>query len=76
MEKKTYAESLLGSPDVNVQNSARKQIAEAEDTVKAAKEEQLRAIQNGADPQFRGFSTDEPGFNVPATPGMLKKSDT
>jgi hypothetical protein len=76
MEVKTYAESLLGSPDVNVQNSARKQIAEAEEAVKAAKEEQLRAIENGADPQFRGFSTDEPGFDVPATPGRLKKSDT
>jgi hypothetical protein len=73
---KISAESLLGSPDVTVQNSARKQIAEAEEAVKAAKEEQLRAIENGADPQFRGFSSDEPGFDVPSSPGALKKSDT
>jgi len=73
---KISAESLLGSPDVNVQNRAKEQIAEAEAVIKAAKEEQLRAIENGADPQFRGFSSDEPGFNVPSSPSALKKSDT
>ena len=73
---KISAESLLGSPDAAVQNRAKEQIAEAEKAIKAAKEEQLRAIENGADPQFRGFSSDEPGFDVPSSPSALKKSDT
>jgi hypothetical protein len=73
---KISAESLLGSPDAAVQNRARGQIAEAEKAIKAAKEDQLRAIENGADPQFRGFSSDEPGFDVPSSPSALKKSDT
>ena len=75
-ENKISAESLLGSPDATVQNRAKEQIAEAEKTIKAAKQEQLRAIENGADPQFRGFSSDEPGFDVPSNPSVLKKSDT
>jgi hypothetical protein len=69
MERKTYAQSLLQSPDPDVRDQAIEEIAEAEEDVKAAKEEQLRAIENGADPKFRGFSTEEPGFDVPSSPG-------
>lgn len=76
LEKKTAAESLLGSPDVNVQITAKEQIAEAEEAIRTAKLEQQEAIKNGADPQFRGFSSDEPGFDVPANPSLLKKSGT
>ena len=73
---KISAESLLGSPDATVQNRAKEQISEAEAAIKAAKEEQLRAIENGADSQFHGFSSDEPGFDVPSSPSALKKSGT
>ena len=76
LEKKTAAESLLGSPDVNVQNRAKEQIAEAEEAIRTAKLGEQKAINNGADPQFRGFSSDEPGFDVPANPSLLKKSGT
>ena len=73
---KISAEALLGSPDAATQNRAKEQLSEAEAAIKAAKEEQLRAIKNGADPQFNGFSSDEPGFDVPSSPSVLKKSDT
>jgi hypothetical protein len=76
LEKKTAAESLLGSPDETVQSKAKEQIAEAEEAIRTAKLEEQKAIDNGADPQFRGFSSDEPGFDVPANPSLLKKSGT
>jgi hypothetical protein len=74
--KKTYAESVLASPDEKVRQWANEQIAEAEEAIKEAKVEEQRAIDNGADPKFDGFSSDEPGFNVPSNPSVLKKGDT
>lgn len=65
MEVLTYAEAMLISPDEKVLEWARQQIAKAKETIKAAKEDQRNAIKNGADPAFKGFTQDNPGFDVP-----------
>lgn len=71
----TYAESLLISPDEKVVEWAQKQIVEAKETIKEAKEDQRDAIKNGADPAFKGFSADDPGFDVPSEQ-TIKRSET
>ena len=73
--KRIYAESVMASPDEKVRQWATEQIVEAEEEIKAAKAEQQRAIDNGADPKFDGFSTDEPGFDVPSDPSVKNKGD-
>ncbi len=74
--KRTYGESVLASPDEKVRQWATEQIAEAEETIKEAKAEQQRAIDNGADPKFGGFSSDEPGFDVPSNQEKSKDGST
>ena len=66
MEVLTYAESMLISPDEKVLEWARQQIAKAKETIQQAKEDQKKAIKNGADPEFKGFTQDNPGFDVPS----------
>ncbi len=66
MEVLTYAESMLISPDEKVLEWARQQIATAKETIQQAKEDQKKAIKNGADPAFKGFNQDNPGFDVPS----------
>ena len=66
MEVLTYAESMLISPDEKVLEWARQQIATAKETIQQAKEDQKKAIKNGADPEFKGFTQDNPGFDVPS----------
>ena len=66
MEVLTYAESMLISPDEKVLEWARQQIAKAKETIQQAKEDQKKAIKNGADPAFKGFTQDNPGFDVPS----------
>ena len=66
LEVLTYAESLLVSPDDKVLEWARQQIENAKETIKAAKNAQRKAIVDGADPEFKGFTRDEPGFDVPS----------
>jgi len=66
LEVLTYAESMLISPDEKVLEWARQQIENAKETIKAAKEDQRKAIENGADPKFKGFTRDDPGFDVPS----------
>jgi hypothetical protein len=66
MEVLTYAESMLISPDEKVLEWARQQIATAKETIQQAKEDQKKAIKNGADPAFKGFTQDNPGFDVPS----------
>jgi predicted RNA-binding protein Jag len=66
LEILTYAESMLISPDEKVLEWARQQIENAKETIKAAKEDQRKAIENGADPKFKGFTRDDPGFDVPS----------
>ena len=66
LEVLTYAESLLISPDEKVLEWAKLQIENAKETIKAAKEDQRKAIEDGADPQFKGFTRDDPGFDVPS----------
>lgn len=66
LEVLTYAESMLISPDEKVLEWARQQIVEAEETIKEAKKAQKKAIEDGADPEFKGFTRNEPGFDIPS----------
>ena len=66
LEVLTYAESMLISPDEKVLEWAKQQIEKAKETIKKAKKAQRKAIEDGADPDFRGFTRDEPGFDVPS----------
>jgi hypothetical protein len=66
LEVLTYAESMLVSPDNKVLEWARQQIENAKQTIKEAKKAQRKAIADGADPEFKGFSRDDPGFDVPS----------
>jgi hypothetical protein len=75
LEVLTHAESLLISPDKEVIKWAELKIFEAKEAIKAAKEAQRKAIKDGADPAFKGFSPDDPGFDVPSEP-LIKKSET
>ncbi len=64
LEVLTYAESMLISPDEKVHEWARQQIVEAKETIKEAKKAQQKAIEDGADPEFKGFTRNEPGFDI------------
>lgn len=66
LEMLTYAESMLSGPDETVREWAEQQAANAKETIKKAKEEQKKAIKDGADPEFKGFTQDNPGFDVPS----------
>lgn len=66
IEMLTYAKSMLNSPDQSVRNWANQQIANAKEIIKKAKKEEQKAIKDGADPEFKGFTKDNPGFDVPA----------
>lgn len=66
LEVLTYAESLLMSPDKKVHEWARQQIAEANAMIEEAKEDRKNALEEGADPAFKGFSGVDPGFDVPS----------
>jgi hypothetical protein len=66
LEVSTYAKSMLISPDEKVLEWARQQIEKAKEQIKEAKEAQRKAIEDGADPEFKGFTRDEPGFDVPS----------
>jgi hypothetical protein len=65
LETLTLAESMLGSPDKKQVEWAKQQITTAKEKIKEAKKEQKNAIKNGADPAFKGFTKENPGFNVP-----------
>jgi hypothetical protein len=65
LETLTLAESMLGSPDKKQVEWAKQQITTAKEKIKEAKKDQKNAIKNGADPAFKGFTTENPGFNVP-----------
>lgn len=66
LEMLTLAESMLSSPDKKRIEWAKEQITKAKETIKEAKKEQKDAIKNGADPAFRGFTGENPGFDVPS----------
>ena len=66
-----YGEYLLQSPDAAVVEGARKQIIDAKKAIEDAKKAQQDAIRDGADPAFKIFTPDDPGFDV--TPGQTKK---
>jgi len=65
LEMLTLAESMLSSPDKKRVEWANEQIIKARETIKEAKKEQKKAIKNGADPAFKGFTGENPGFDVP-----------
>jgi hypothetical protein len=66
LEMLTLAESMLSSPDKKRVEWAKEQITTAKETIKEAKKEQKNAIKNGADPAFKGFTGENPGFDVPS----------
>ena len=66
LEVLTYAESVLISPDEKVLEWAKQQIVKAKETIRKAKKAQKKAIEDGADPEFKGFTRDEPGFDIPS----------
>jgi len=66
-----HGESLLESPDAAVVEGARRQIRDARKAIEDAKKAQQEAIQDGADPEFKIFTPDDPGFDV--TPGQTEK---
>jgi predicted RNA-binding protein Jag len=66
LEVLTYAESMLISPDEKVLEWGKQQIEKAKETIKEAKKAQQKAIEDGADPEFKGFTRNEPGFDVPS----------
>lgn len=66
LEMMTYAQSMLASPDKKVLDWAEKQRVKAKEMIQAAKKAQKDAIKNGADPTFKGFTGDQPGFDVPS----------
>jgi hypothetical protein len=70
LEQLTRAESLLSSPDKKQVQWAKQQVIKTKETIKEAKQEEKNAIKNGADPAFKGFTGENPGFNVPTEPGM------
>jgi hypothetical protein len=57
---------MLISPDEKTLEWARQQIEKAKEIIKEAKEAQRKAIEDGADPGFKGFTRDEPGFDIPS----------
>ena len=65
LETLTLAESMLTSPDKKQVEWAKQQVIKAKETIKEAKKEQKNAIKNGADPAFKGFTGENPGFDVP-----------
>ena len=67
-ETATHAKAVLTSPDPEVVDEARQQILDSEQTIERAKEAQQDAIKDGADPEFKIFSRDDPGFDVPLVP--------
>jgi len=69
-----YAKSLLTSTDSIVVRRAKQQILQAKEAIRAAKEAQRNAIEDGADPEFKIFTPDDPGFDVPAEP-PVKESE-
>ena len=66
LESLTLAESMLTSPDKKQVEWAKQQIITAKEAIKEAKKDQKNAIKNGADPAFKGFTGENPGFNVPS----------
>ncbi|MCJ7541506.1 MAG: FecR domain-containing protein [Desulfobacterales bacterium] len=66
LEMLTLGESMLSSPDKKRVEWAKEQILKAKETIKEAKKEQKNAIKNGADPAFKGFTGENPGFDVPS----------
>jgi hypothetical protein len=66
-----YGEYLLESPDAAVVEGARRRIINARKAIEDAKKAQQDAIRDGADPAFKIFTPDDPGFDV--TPGQTKK---
>ena len=73
-EVSTHAKALLTSPDPEVVDEAKQQILEAEAAIRYAKEAQQDAIKDGADPEFKIFTRDDPGFDVPLTPSQEPES--
>lgn len=67
-ESATHARALLTSPDPEVVGEAKQQILDAEQAIENAKDAQQDAIKDGADPEFKIFSQDDPGFDVPLVP--------
>ena len=65
LETLTLAKSMLESPDKKQVEWAKQQITTAKEKIKEAKKDQKNAIKNGADPLFKGFTGENPGFNVP-----------
>jgi sRNA-binding protein len=57
---------MLTSPDKQRVEWAKQQITKAKETIEEAKKEQQKAIKNGADPAFKGFTGENPGFDVPS----------
>jgi hypothetical protein len=66
LESLTLAESMLTSPDKSRIEWAKQQIKKAKETIEEAKKEEQKAIKNGADPAFKGFTGENPGFDVPS----------
>ena len=66
LETLTLADSMLTSPDKQQVEWAKQQIIKAREAIKEAKKDQKNAIKNGADPAFKGFTGENPGFNVPS----------
>ena len=66
LESLTLAESMLTSPDKERVEWAKQQITKAKETIEEAKKEQQKAIKNGADPAFKGFTGENPGFDIPS----------
>ena len=69
LEMLTLAESMLSSPDKKRVEWAKEQIIKAKETIEEAKKDQKNAIKNGADPAFKGFTGENPGFDVPSDQG-------
>jgi hypothetical protein len=69
LETLTLAESMLTSPDKERVEWAKQQITKAKETIEEAKKEQQKAIKNGADPAFKGFTGENPGFDIPSDQG-------
>ena len=65
-----YGEYLLQSPDAAVVERAKQQIIDAKKAIEAAKRAQQDAIKDGADPEFKIFTPQDPGFDVPAVPAI------
>lgn len=75
-EISTHSKALLISPDPEVVDAAKQQILDAEQAIKYAKEAQQDAIDDGADPEFKIFSRDDPGFDVPLVPSTEEQPES